>query len=124
MSKKMIEAEVLRYKNKSNARFALPSYPDQFADYGFAIGVFNVRFDRSDEEWPCYSQDIVDKKSCISLSFNFFTSYFYAENRRCYFYCAESCFVLYLCEHRYSKNVELLHDYGLYESTALLGKQI
>ncbi len=123
MSNKMIEAEGLQYKNKSNARFALSSYPDQVADYGFAFGVFNVRLDRSYKEWQSHYHNILDKTSFISFTFNWRTPFSYVEKMRGYLYYADSCVVFDLCDHRYSKNVAFLYDYRLNECTVLVGRQ-
>ena len=39
-------------------------------------------------------------------------------------YYADPCRLFDLCKRRYAKNVALLHDYGLYEFTILVRKQV
>jgi cyclopropane fatty-acyl-phospholipid synthase-like methyltransferase len=126
VSESMIRAAEQRYQDKSRARFILSSEPDQIADYGVASGIFNVRLGRSDDEWRSYLEatlDVLDKTSRIGFAFNCLTSYSDADKMRDYLYYADPCMLFDLCKRRYSRNVALLHDYGLYEFTILVRKQ-
>lgn len=126
VSGSMIRAAEQRYKDKSQARFVLSSEPDQVADYGVASGIFNVRLGRSDAEWRSYleaSLDVLDSTSRTGFAFNCLTSYSDADKMRDYLYYADPCVLFDLCKRRYSRNVALLHDYGLYEFTILVRKQ-
>lgn len=126
VSGSMIRAAEQRYKDKSQARFVLSSEPDQVADYGVASGIFNVRLGRSDAEWRSYleaSLDVLDSTSRTGFAFNCLTSYSDADEMRDYLYYADPCVLFDLCKRRYSRNVALLHDYGLYEFTILVRKQ-
>ncbi len=125
VSESMIRAAEQRYKDKSQARFVLSSEPDQVADYGVASGIFNVRLGRSDDEWWSYLEatlDVLDNTSRIGFAFNCLTSYSDADRMRDYLYYADPCVLFDLCKRRYSRNVALLHDYGLYEFTILVRK--
>ena len=127
VSESMIQAAEQRYQEKSQARFILSSEPDQVADYGVASGIFNVRLGRSDDEWRSYLEatlDVFDKTSRIGFAFNCLTSYCDADKRRDYLYYADPCVLFDFCKHRYSRNVALLHDYGLYEFTILVKKSL
>jgi SAM-dependent methyltransferase len=127
VSESMIQAAEQRYKDKSQARFVFASEPDQVADYGVASGIFNVRLGRSDDEWQSYLEvtlDQLDKTSRIGFSFNCLTSYSDADKMRDYLYYADPSVLFNLCKRRYSRNVALLHDYGLYEFTILVRKQL
>ena len=126
VSENMIRAAEQRYKDKSQARFVLSSEPDQIADYGVASGIFNVRLGRLDDEWRAYLEatlDVLDKSSRIGFSFNCLTSYSDPTKMRDYLYYADPCVLFNLCKRRYSRNVALLHDYGLYAFTILVRKQ-
>lgn len=126
VSESMIRAAEQRYKDKSQARFILSSEPDKVADYGIASGIFNVRMGRSDDEWRSYLEatlDKLDQTSRIGFTFNCLTSYSDADKMRDYLYYADPCVLFDLCKRRYSRNVALLHDYGLYEFTILVRKQ-
>ena len=126
ISESMIRAAEQRYKDKPNARFVLSSEPDQVADYAVASGIFNVCLGRSDNEWRSYLEatlNILDQTSRLGFAFNCLTSYSDHDKKRDYLYYADPCALFDLCKRRYSRNVALLHDYGLYEFTILIRKQ-
>jgi len=109
----------------SFARFVVASMPPEMSDYGFASGIFNVRFGRSDAEWSDYLQAtlaMLDQTSRRGFAFNCLTSYSDADKMRSDLYYADPCMLFDLCKRRYSRNVALLHDYGLYEFTILVSK--
>jgi hypothetical protein len=125
VSESMIRSAEQRYQGIPQARFVFSDQPDGAADYGVASGIFNVRLGRSDAEWRAYVEatlDILDRTSRLGFSFNCLTSYSDAEKMRDYLYYAEPCALFDLCKRRYSRNVALLHDYGLYEFTILVRK--
>lgn len=125
VSESMIKSAGRRYESMTHARFLLSSEPDGVADYGVASGIFNVRLGRSDVEWREYVEatlDILDRSSRVGFSFNCLTSYSDAEKMHDYLYYANPCALFDLCKRRYSRNVALLHDYGLYEFTILVRK--
>lgn len=125
VSAEMIRAAMQRYQGYVDARFVTASEPDQVADYGVASGIFNVRLSRSDAEWRDYFEatlDVLDRTSRLGFSFNCLTSYSDSDKKRDYLYYADPCMVFDLCKRRYSRNVALLHDYGLYEFTILVRK--
>lgn len=126
VSESMIRAGEQRYRGATRVRFVLSGEPDRVADYGLASGIFNVRLDRSDAEWQAYLEatlDILDRTSRVGFAFNCLTSYSDAGKMREYLYYADPCALFDLCKRRYSRDVALLHDYGLYEFTILVRKQ-
>lgn len=126
VSENMIRSAEQRYQATSKARFVLASEPEQIADYGVASGIFNVRLGRLDDEWWAHLEatlDILDRTSLFGFAFNCLTSYSDADRMRNYLYYADPCALFDLCKRRYSRNVALLHDYGLYEFTILVRKQ-
>lgn len=127
VSAEMISASCRRYSNETNAQFCIGSKPLEIADYGIASGVFNVRLGRGDAEWQEYLEttlEILDQTSQRGFAFNCLTSYSDKDKMRDYLYYADPCILFDLCKRRYSPNVALLHDYGLYEFTILVRKQI
>jgi SAM-dependent methyltransferase len=125
VSESMISSAEQRNRATTQARFVRSSQPDDVADYGVASGIFNVRLGRPDAEWRAYVEatlDILDRTSRLGFSFNCLTSYSDAEKMRDYLYYANPCALFDLCKRRYSRNVALLHDYGLYEFTILVRK--
>ncbi|NJD25020.1 MAG: class I SAM-dependent methyltransferase [Betaproteobacteria bacterium] len=125
VSERMVRSAEQRHRGRTHARFVVASEPDIEADYGVASGIFNVRLGRSDAEWRTYLEntlDILDRTSRLGFSFNCLTSYSDSEKMRDYLYYADPCALFDLCKRRYSRNVALLHDYGLYEFTLLVRK--
>ncbi len=126
VSAEMIQAAGQRYQQTQHLRFISSSEPDEIADYGIASGIFNVRQRRSDDEWRTYLEatlDVLDRTSRIGFSFNCLTSYSDLDKKKDYLYYADPTALFDLCKRRYSRNVALLHDYGLYEFTILVRKQ-
>jgi SAM-dependent methyltransferase len=123
----MVSAAQARYANYANARFVEASEPSDVADYSVASGIFNVRLGRNDAEWKAYLEttlDVLNRKSSQGFAFNCLTSYSDADKMRDYLYYADPCWLFDLCKRKYSRHVALLHDYGLYEFTILVRKQL
>lgn len=126
VSHEMISAAKQRNSAITEARFINSAVPDQLADYGVASGIFNVRLGRTDAEWFDYLQstlDILDRTSSIGFAFNCLTAHSDEDKKRDYLYYSDPCRLFDLCKKRYSRNLALLHDYGLYEFTILVRKQ-
>lgn len=125
VSEDMIRAAKQRHHDNPQALFITSAEPNVVADYGVASGIFNVRLGRSDAEWREYLEatlDVLDRTSSQGFAFNCLTSYSDKEKMRDYLYYADPCQLFDLCKRRYSKQVALLHDYGLYEFTILVRK--
>jgi len=125
VSNEMIKAAEQRHAATDQARFTTSAEPDEVAEYGVASGIFNVRLGRTDAEWFDYLQatlDILDRSSSLGFAFNCLTSYSDEDKKRDYLYYADPCRLFDLCKRRYSRQVALIHDYGLYEFTILVRK--
>jgi SAM-dependent methyltransferase len=125
VSKEMIKVAEQRYATADQARFIIAAEPDKVADYGVASGIFNVRLGRTDAEWFDYLQatlDVLDRTCSLGFAFNCLTSYSDENKKRDYLYYADPSQLFDLCKRRYSRQVSLLHDYGLYEFTILVRK--
>lgn len=125
VSADMVKAGEERYRSRADARFLVGSEPDAVADFGIASGIFNVRLGRSDEEWLAYIDatiDVLARTSRHGFAFNCLTSYSDEDKKRDYLYYADPCRFFDRCKRLYSRNVALLHDYGLYEFTLLVRK--
>ncbi len=125
ISKEMIKVAEHRHAATGQARFITAAEPGEVADYGVASGIFNVRLGRSDVDWFDYLQstlDVLDQTSSLGFAFNCLTTYS-DEYKKCkYLYYANPCILFDLCKRRYSSQIALLHDYGLYEFTILVRK--
>jgi SAM-dependent methyltransferase len=95
------------------------------AEYSIASGLFGMRFSGSAGDWQAYvldTIDLLDHYSQCGFSFNMLTSYSDPDKQDSRLYYADPCFYFDLCKRKYSKDVALLHDYGLYDFTILVRK--
>jgi SAM-dependent methyltransferase len=125
ISADMVAAARARHPEDGRAQFALGAQPPAVADYSVASGIFNVRLGRSVAEWREYLEstlDLLDRSSSRGFAFNCLTSYSDADRKREDLYYADPCELFDRCKRRYSRDVALLHDYGLYEFTMLVRK--
>lgn len=107
------------------ARFTVARKPGGLADYCVASGIFNVRAGRSDEVWGDYliaTLGMLHRYSRRGFAFNCLTAYSDAEKMRPDLFYADPCWLFDHCKRAYSRDVALLHDYGLYEFTILVRK--
>lgn len=121
----MVRSAQRRHADDHNARFIKGAAPDAMADFGVASGIFNVRMNRAETEWFDYVQatlDILDRTSRSGFAFNCLTSFADEHKKRSDLYYADPCLLFGICRQRYSPQVALLHDYGLYEFTVLVRK--
>lgn len=124
---KMIEEAKRLHPADENASFLrLDDSSDiPTADFTIASGIFNTMIDQSIERWKEYVDQTIASlnSSCTSgFSFNMLTSYSDLDRRRRDLYYADPNYYFDLCKREYSKQVALLHDYGLYEFTIVVKK--
>jgi SAM-dependent methyltransferase len=94
-------------------------------DYTLASGIFNIKFEASDETWMASVMNtlqIMDRLSRRGFAFNMLTSYSDPEYMRPELYYANPGFIFDYCKRHFSQNVALLHDYTLYDFTILVRK--
>ncbi len=107
--------------------FSIIDTPDQIyvADYTVASGIFSVRMNFTESDWLSYvskTLDAMSEKSLKGFSFNMLTKYSDKEFMRDDLYYADPMFFFDYCKKKYSRNVAVLHDYGLYEFTIIVKK--
>jgi len=127
ISEKMIDAAKRRHDKYKDARFIINSKPDKISDFSIASGIFNVRLKKNDLEWFSYMRCVLDNLNFASargFAFNCLTAFSESDKKKDYLYYAEPFSLVQLCMQRYSRNVALLHDYGLYEFTILVRKKL
>lgn len=126
ISEDMIRAAQTRYADIPDARFNVGGEPDGVADYSVASGVFNVRLAHANAEWKSYLEatlDVLNRTSQQGFAFNCLSAYSDKHKQRPYLFYADPCALFDLCKQRYSAQIALLHDYGLYEFTILVRKR-
>jgi SAM-dependent methyltransferase len=123
LSADMVEAARGQHAADPAARFVVGAEPPEPADFTVASGVFNVRLDRSEEEWRAYvldSLDVLARSSRRGFAFNALTLYSDVEKRRPDLHYADPRELFDHCMRRYSRHVALLHDTPLWEFTILV----
>jgi SAM-dependent methyltransferase len=93
------------------------------ADYTVASGIFNVKMDVPSDVWRRYviaTLGTIARLSAKGFAFNMLTSYSDADKMREDLYYGDPRFFFDHCKREYSRDVALLHDYGLYEFTTIV----
>jgi|TARA_Y100000389_G_C17305106_1_gene434977 SAM-dependent methyltransferase len=124
ISPEMIKFAKIKNK-KSNIQLKLISSIDKITttDYCVASGIFNMKQKEKTKVWQTYvlkSLSQINQKSLKGFSFNMLTSYSNKKFRRSDLYYGDPVFYFDFCKKNFSKNVTLLHDYGLYDFTILV----
>ncbi|GHN00247.1 putative methyltransferase [Cytophagales bacterium WSM2-2] len=94
-------------------------------DYVVASGIFNVKMDYEHKIWLEYVLNTLAKLDSLGrkgFSFNVLTSYSDKELMKDNLYYADPGFLFAFCKSNFSRDVALLHDYGLYEFSILVRK--
>lgn len=128
ISSEMIEAARDLHHGRQNVRFSR-SGPSEApaADFALASGIFNVRLSTNDADWKRYIEQTLEEMHGVArrgFAFNILTSYSDREKQKDYLYYADPAHWLNFCHRNFSRNVAVLHDYGLYEFTVLVRKDI
>lgn len=126
IASEMIETAASRYAPDRKARFETGSSPSTQADYAIASGIFNVSIHHDKDVWKDHVAATLAEMNTSSRSgfaFNCLTAYSDADKMRSDLYYGDPCFWFDLCKRTYSRQVALLHDYGLYEFTIIVRKE-
>jgi hypothetical protein len=122
----MIDAARVKHADWNTASFMVASAPPPEVDFCIASGIFNVRLGADDAAWRLYiaqTLETMHRSSSYGFAFNCLTSYSDPDRMRDDLHYADPCELFDHCKRRFSKDVALLHDYGLYEFTMLVRKQ-
>jgi SAM-dependent methyltransferase len=106
-------------------RFVQGRSSPRAADYAVASGIFNVRLEAPAAEWEHHVEECLDEMNAhsrLGFAFNCLSSYSDPPMRKDHLYYGDPRVYFDLCKRRYSRNVALLHDYGLYEFTLIVRK--
>ncbi len=118
-------AEARRRHDSDTHRFSSAASELAPADYTVASGIFNVKLAADPAEWRKYvlaTLHNIDALSTAGFAFNMLTSYSDPGKMREALFYGDPCFFFDYCKTHFSRNVALLHDYGLYEFTVLIRK--
>ena len=125
LSEEMVRLCKERHLKTDNCDFYNDETLLTISDYTVASGILNVKLQYSISNWENYVLHTLKKINALSVkgfSLNLLTSYSDKEYMREDLYYGDPCFYFDYCKRNFSKNVALLHDYGLYEFTLLVRK--
>src|SRR4026208_795773 len=118
-----------KYKDFSNAHFTTEEKELPVADYLMAAGIFNIRLESPYNEWQDFVCKTLPRMNALcskGFSFNMLTKYSDADRmaQRPDLFYGDPLFFFDFCKRNFARNVALLHDYGLYDFTILVRKDI
>lgn len=93
------------------------------ADYSFASGIFNVRFEENEKKWLEYIKRTlanINNFSSKGFAFNLLSTY--VDYRKEHLFYGDPLFFFDYCKKEFSPYVSLLHDYPLFEWTITVRK--
>lgn len=126
---KMVIAGREAHKDHPNAHFTTDEREVPMVDYLLAGAIFNIKLDESYERWQEFVLRTLGRMNELcskGFSFNMLTKYSDADRmaRRPDLFYGDPLFFFDFCKRNFSRNVALLHDYGLYDFTILVRKDI
>lgn len=126
-SEKMISAAKEKFGGSKNSKFLKidTDYCLNRNDYTIASGIFNVLMDCNEKEWLDYilkTINVMNDYSQKGFSFNILSNYSDKKCQRKDLFYGEPTFFFDYCMSNFSRNVSILHDYGLFEFTILIKK--
>jgi SAM-dependent methyltransferase len=127
ISERMLEQARDLLDGVDECRFVTEDEQLETVDYTVASGIFNVRLDAADDAWERHvfaTLERLDQLSTCGFAFNMLTSYSDPERMRPDLYYADPREMFDHCKRTFSRWVALLHDYGLYEFTILVRKEV
>jgi len=127
ISEEMISQARTRVGGRPKTTFVSDERELEPADYVVSSGLFNVRQNVDLEVWQEYVLDTLRRFDALSrrgFAFNVLTAYSDPDRMRPDLYYPDPGFLFDVCKSAYSRNVALLHDYGLFECTVLVRKGV
>ena len=126
---KMIIAGREVHKDYPNAHFTTDQSEVPVADYLLAGAIFNIKLDESYEGWQEFILHTLVQMNALcskGFSFNMLTKYSDVDRmaERPDLFYGDPLFFFDFCKRNFSRNVALLHDYGLYDFTIIIRKNV
>jgi SAM-dependent methyltransferase len=117
------------HKDFQNAHFTTDERKVPVADYLLAGAIFNIKFNVTYEEWQEFVLSTLRNMNSLcskGFSFNMLTKYSDADSmaKRPDLFYGDPLLFFDFCKRNFSRNVALLHDYGKYDFTIIVRKDI
>lgn len=125
----MVQAGRETHKDFPNAHFMSDEKEAPLADYLLASGIFNVKMETSYDDWQEFVLQTLRKMDALcskGFAFNLLTKYSDTDRmaQRPDLFFADPLLFFDFCKRNFSRNVALLHDYGIYDFAILVRKDI
>ena len=124
-SQPMIDSGRDLFKALPNVVFTTDKAQITPQDYTIAGAIFNNKLGIDNDTWLKHILSTLSEMWSMStkgMAFNILTSYSDADRMRPDLYYADPFFMFDYCKRNFSKEVAVLHDYGVYEFTMLVRK--
>jgi SAM-dependent methyltransferase len=126
---KMIIAGKETHKDFPNAHFTTDEKELEPVDYLIAGSIFNNKLEVPNADWQDFVVETLHGMNALCVkgfSFNMLTSYSDEDrmSQRPDLFFGDPLFFFDVCKRNFSRNVAILHDYGLYDFTILVRKDI
>ncbi|MCC6299622.1 MAG: class I SAM-dependent methyltransferase [Anaerolineales bacterium] len=123
----MVLAGRAAHKNFHNAHFTVNEQEVPLADYLLAGAIFNIKLEETYEAWQSFTCETLKRMDALcskGFAFNMLTKYSDSDRmaQRPDLFYGDPLFFFDFCKRNFSRNVALLHDYGLYDFTILVRK--
>jgi len=129
MLEKMVFAGREAHKGVANVHFTHLVTELPVVDYLLAGSIFNNKFEANEDEWQNKALETLKEMDSLcnkGFSFDILTKYSDADRmvERPDLFFGDPLLYFDFCKRNFSRNVALLHDYGLYDFTILVRKDI
>ncbi len=129
MIEEMAAAGQAAHPDFANAHFFHSESELKVADYLTAGSIFNNKFGASYDEWQNMVAATLRRMNALcskGFSFNMLTKYSDEDRmaQRPDLFFGDPLFFFDFCKRNFSRNVALLHDYGIYDFTILVRKDV
>ena len=127
MIEKMVVAGREAQKEFPNAHFTSNENDAPRADYLLAGAIFNIKLEETYAAWQGFVVRTISSMNALcskGFAFNMLTKYSDPDRmaQRPDLFYGDPLFFFDFCKRNFSRNVALLHDYGLYDFTILVRK--
>ncbi len=117
------------HKEFPNVHFTTNEKEAPLADYLLASGIFNVKMETAYDDWQKFVLQTLRQMNALcskGFSFNLLTKYSDADRMaaRPDLFFADPLLFFDFCKRNFSRNVALLHDYGIYDFAILVRKDV
>lgn len=126
---KMVATGRELHQNFPNVHFTTDEREIPVADYLVAGAIFNLKLEASYEDWQAFTVKTLRRMNGLcsrGFSFNMLTKYSDEDRmaQRPDIFYGDPLFFFDYCKRNFSRHVALLHDYGLYDFTILVRKDL